>query len=97
MDHVHLIGQLFVWAVVSVVPAYFVFLFASSSYRELKKRHARWVQAEQAFAAAPLPKPPELQTQLVAAQEAFAQCRRTVWGAFWGVVCRLPPAARFEP
>jgi hypothetical protein len=92
MEHVNLIGQLLVWAVVSVVPAFFLFLFASSSYRELKRLRATWIQAEQRLKSAPAPQPPELLAECRTAREAYRNRRRTFWGAVWGTVCRLPPA-----
>ena len=91
MEHVNLIGKLLVWAVVSVVPAFFVWLFASSSYRELKRLHAKWLQAEQQLNSTPEPQAPDLLAECRAARAAYDNRRRTFWGAIWGTLCRLPP------
>ena len=91
MEHVNLMGKLLVWAVVSVVPAFFVFLFASSSYRELRRLYAAWVQAEEQLKSDPISRN-DLLAGCQTARDAYRIRRRTIWGTIWGTLCRLPPA-----
>jgi hypothetical protein len=84
------IGLLLVCAVVSVVPGFFVLVFASSGYRSLRKSHARLVQTELALRTASPQEAPARLAERQPARAAYRRQRHTFWGCFWATICRLP-------
>ena len=84
------IGTLLVVAVVSVVPLFFIFVFANSAYRSLRKLRHQMTLAEAAVRHAPSADVEQQKIELDKARAAYAERRFGFWGRIIGALGGFP-------